>query len=843
MKHILFIYLILLARIFPVSGQTSILSPDEFLGYELGDQFTRHHKIVEYFSRLSEESAKIKLVEYGKTYEDRPLFLVYISNPKTIKEVDSFRKDNLKRTALMEGDPELDPKAIVWLSYNVHGNEASSSEASMLTTYELVSSNDPKITAWLENTIIIIDPCLNPDGHDRYVNWFRQYQIKNGIPSYLSSDHQEPWPGGRMNHFLFDNNRDWSWATQKETRARLKIYNEWLPHIHVDFHEQGHNNPYYFAPAAQPYHELITNWQRQFQGTIGKNNAKYFDENYWLYFTKEFFDLFYPGYGDTYPTFNGAIGMTYEQAGGGRAGLAVETEIEDTLTLADRIHHHHITGLATVETASTHVDELIVNFERYFQDATNNPKGKYKTFIIRPDTKNTKVRDFLDLLDRHQIQYGTGSSRKPVMAYDYISGREREINITSGDILISSRQSKSILAQVLLEPEARIVDSMTYDITAWSLPYAYGFKSFATKELVTVTPTDVEPDEKTNMEVNDGSYAYLFERESLQAYKLLSILLQKGIKVRTNLKSINVDGNLYPAGTMIITRADNMKLNEGLEKILITGSMQTGIKFVRLSSGMVSEGVDLGSSKVALIKNPKVAILTGNGVSPYSFGESWHFLEEVLEFPHMHLRTDYFHIALLKEIDVLIIPSGNYSKIISEENLKEINQWINNGGRVVAVEGALSSFRDKDSFKLKSFYSDDEKKKFKEMDKKDDPLKRFEDNDRMRLEDVIRGSIFRVKLDNSHPLAFGLDNYYTLKKSRTRYAYLEKGWNIGVIQDPGDKISGFSGNQTRDNLTKSLVFGVEPIGRGEIVYFVDNPLFRSFWYNGKMLFANALFMP
>jgi len=825
------------------AGQTTSISPGEYFGYNPGDQFTRHHKIVGYFEKLAKSSDRIKIVELVITYEDRPLILLFISNPETISNIESYRKDNLKRTGLLEGSPELDTKAIVWLSYNVHGNEASATEASVVTAYELVSGNDPKIESYIENSIIIIDPCLNPDGRERYVNWFRQKQIKNGIPWYISADHQEPWPGGRMNHYLFDNNRDWAWASQKETRHRLKVYNEWMPHVHVDYHEQGHNNPYYFAPAAQPYHELITPWQREFQNTIGQNNADYFDKNYWLYFTKEFFDLFYPGYGDTYPTFNGAIGMTYEQAGGGRAGLAVKTEVGDTLTLSDRIIHHHTTGMATIETASTHADELVENFSKYFQDADSNPNGKYKTFIIRPGNKDTKVKDLLRLLDRHQIRYGTGSTRKPLEAYNYQSGREQEITISSNDILISSKQPKSILAQVILEPEARIVDSLTYDITAWSLPYAYGFTTYASKEIVSVSPFENDSDEKAGIEVDGRPYAYLFRRESLQAYRLLTMLMKEKIRIRTNLKPITIGNASYPAGTFIITRADNMNLVGDLDKILKMGSSSTEVPIIGLSSGMVSEGIDLGSSKVALLRNTIAGILTGDGVSPYSVGECWHFLEEGLDLAHIQFNTDYFSVDLLKDIDVLILPSGYYGRIFTEESLKELRQWMNGGGRVIAISRALNSFVDKESFKLKSFYNEEEKKEFEKMDKKEDPLLRYEDSDRMRLEEVIRGSVFDVQLDNSHPLAFGLDRYYTLKRGQSRFAYLEKGWNVGVIEGPGNRVSGFSGIQTKDKTTKSLVFGVEAVGRGEIIYFVDNPLFRSFWYNGKMLFANALFMP
>src|SRR6185295_12606516 len=234
-----------------------------------------------------------------------------------------------------------------------------------------------------KNIVVVIDPCINPDGRDRYVNWFNTIVGKESNPSLNAREHDEPWPGGRTNHYNFDLNRDWAWQTQVESQQRMKLYNQWLPQIHVDFHEQGINNPYYFAPAAQPYHEAITQWERDFQVTIGRNNAKYFDANGWLYFTKEVFDLFYPSYGDTYPIYNGAIGMTYEQGGGPAGGLGVETDKNDTLTLYDRAIHHYTTSLSMIEVASLNAASLVKEFRKFFNNAVSGAVGDYKAYIIK----------------------------------------------------------------------------------------------------------------------------------------------------------------------------------------------------------------------------------------------------------------------------------------------------------------------------------------------------------------------------------------------------------------------------------------------------------------------------
>ena len=327
----------------------------------------------------------------------------------------------------------------------------------------------------LENTLVIIDPCVNPDGRDRYVNWFNQVSTSLHNPDINAKEHQEPWPGGRPNHYLFDLNRDWAWATQVESQLRLNVYNKWMPHVHVDFHEQSMNNPYYFAPAAEPYHQVISRWQRDFQTQIGKNHAaKHFDQNGWLYFTKERFDLLYPSYGDTYPTYVGAIGMTYEQAGHGRGGL-VNTDHGYELTLTDRVAHHTTTGISTVEISSNNASKLNSEFKKFF----NNEELIYKSYVLKNDHKD-KTQRLINLLDRHEIAYHF-TSEGQVRGYDYQSQREGRMAVTDRDLVIHTDQPKGKMVKVLFEPNAKLVDSLTYDITAWSIPYAHGFKALASK--------------------------------------------------------------------------------------------------------------------------------------------------------------------------------------------------------------------------------------------------------------------------------------------------------------------------------------------------------------------------
>jgi len=418
--------------VFFISSKAQLKSPEEFLGYKIGTHFTPHWKVVNYFQHVAANaSATMKLQQYGETNEGRPLLVSFISSAENIQNLENIRKNNLRlanlsvdRMAANETTP-----AIVWLSYNVHGNEASSTEAAMMTLYALVDPSNTKTKEWLKNTVVAIDPCLNPDGRDRYVNWFNSVVGKNYNASLDAREHSEPWPGGRSNHYNFDLNRDWAWQTQVESQQRIKIYNDWLPQVHVDFHEQGINNPYYFAPAAQPYHEVITPWQRDFQVTIGRNHAKYFDENGWLYFTKEEFDLYYPSYGDTYPIYNGAIGMTYEQAGHSQGGLSVVKDDGDTLTLVDRVMHHYTTSLSTIEISSQNAARLVKEFHKFFNDAVTNGVGDYKAFVIKNTPANEeRVKTFLQLMDRNKIVYNLAKGGNAT-GYNYNTRKEENFSL------------------------------------------------------------------------------------------------------------------------------------------------------------------------------------------------------------------------------------------------------------------------------------------------------------------------------------------------------------------------------------------------------------------------------
>jgi hypothetical protein len=839
MYRLITLFLLACMPMFSIA-QTNLQTPKEFLGYELGDLFVRHHEMVSYYKHVAEAVPHFQFIEYGRTNENRPLITMVISSKENMAKINEVRLNNLRRTGLESGAVTDDGTAIVWLSYNVHGNEASSLDASIKTVYDLANVNNTKTQEWLKNTVVIMDPCINPDGRERYVNNYYETTNSTPNPDIDSKEHREPWPNGRANHYLFDLNRDWAWQTQVESQQRMVLYNQWMPHVHVDFHEQGYNNPYYFAPAAEPFHPAISDWQREFQHTIGKNHAMYFDKAGWLYFTKEVFDLFYPSYGDSYPIFNGAIGMTYEQGGHSLAGLAIETEDGDTLTLNDRLTHHYTTGLSTVEITSKNAQRVTEEFKKYFTDK----REKYSSYVIKGTNNPDKITRLLKWLDLQKITYGTASSAKSGKGFDYQNNRTGTFQVSSNDIVISTNQPKSKLMTVLFEPKSMLPDSLTYDITAWSIPYVYDLKAYASTELIG-QKTYVAPNKNVSPSTDKTPYAYVAKYQSLDDLKYLAAILQKGIKARIAQKAFSIDGGDYEMGSVVITRKNNMHYDGDLNKDLMDLAQAHNRILTPVYTGFMNKGADFGSSNYYQVTAPKIALLGGPQTSSLAFGALWHYFEKEINYPVNVVYTDYFNRIDLDSYDVVVVPNGYY-RLFNEAMRKKLSGWVSAGGNLVLIGSALRSFVDKEGFGLKKYATDEDKKKVqkeKKAQKDKEVLNRYDQEERGNITEFINGAIYKTTMDNSHPLGYGYPNhYFTLKNGGAHYAYLADGGNVAVIKNASAHVSGFVGNEMTDEMNETLVFGVEQKGGGNVIYMVDNPLFRDFWENGKLLFGNAVFI-
>ena len=813
----------------------NLQSPGDFLGYELGSKFTPHYKLAAYFNYAATENPKMLRIEkYGETNEGRPLFIAIVSSPENMANLEYIRKNNLRLTGLMDDSTgSEEAPAIVWLSYNVHGNEPDCSEAAMKVLYELLNPINLQTKAWLKNIVVIIDPCVNPDGRDRYVNWITQMTGQEPDVDPDAREHNEPWPGGRTNHYNFDLNRDWAWQTQVESRQRVKKYNEWMPQVHCDFHEQEIDQPYYFAPAAEPLHEVITSWQKEFQKIIAQNHARYFDAHGWLYVTKEVFDLFYPAYGDTYPMYNGAIGMTYEEAGNAAAGVAVLKSDGDTLTLKDRIDHHYTTSISTIESASLYAGDLVKQFKKYFDLARREGVGEFKSYVLKTsDASPSQIIALKKLLDANEIRYAY-CQKQTASGYNYFTQQVETFSTETGDLVLKNKQPKSVLLKVLFEPKSKLSDSLTYDITAWSVPYAYGIPAYAVKDKMIAVQKEKTAEGKNAVPFYDSSgIAFIYPEKGFTSSKILAFLLKNKIKVRVADSGFSFGGKDYSQGSLLIIKSENNEPDKNLKEIFYRVYNELGAFPSMIPAGYNDKGLNLGSQLFRLVKKPNIVLLTGPGIVPEAAGELWFLFDRELGFPVKLANANKIGSLDFKNTDVIIMPDGDYDFLNDSSLNNTVKAWVKQGGKLIALEKATEDLSKGNwgiGLNTPGLPTDSSEHLFANKERDD-------------LSQSVSGAIFKVHLDNTHPLAYGYPDYYfTLKRNNTVFKTSKDCWPVGTL-NKNSLLSGFVGSKIKPVLKQGSDISVQTLENGSIVYFADDPVFRDFWENGKLLISNAAFI-
>jgi len=821
------------------SSQGSLVPPkDYFENY--GKEYHFHNDIMNYVKEVAKNSPNLVVQDYGKTHQGRSLNLILISSVENIQNLESIRQTNLYNTGLSETKPEKTlEKALVWCSFGTHGNEAGTTGSVPQIVYELLQKSKENPSAF-DNVVVVLDPCVNPDGYDRYIHFVKTTSSQMWIPDADHREHMETWPSGRPNHYMFDLNRDWAWQTQKESQLRLAIYNDWLPHVHADFHEMGYNSNYYFAPAVEPFHKFMTDFQRQFQLEIGKNHAHYFDSQGWLYWTREVFDLFYPSYGDTYPTYSGAVGMTYEMAGNTASGRAILLRNGDTLTVQDKIDRNTVVALSTVEKSAIEHKNVVAGFKKFYSDAQKSPQGLYKSYVLKNHPATVR---FTDLMDKNKIQYTYAKGGEKLSGYHYQTKGNKEVSVQEGDIILSAKQPKSTLLQILMEETPELSDSMTYDITAWSLPLAYGLDCYAFTSDIKVKTTQDKPKDKAITKQNKPVFSYEIVWNDLSSAQVVAALHKKGFKMRMTVKESSFGGLTVSKGTIFVHKDDNRKVVD------FETTLENELKLLAYNNyhahytGMSDIVGDLGGSHYQYIEAPRALTFSGSSVSQYSAGEVWHYFDQTLNYPLQMVDWDRIGRVQLSKFNIIILPEGWYS--IDDGTAAKLSEWVRNGGRLICIGDAVNKFRDKETLGIQKFATEEEKSASEahtEKESLDNRTQTYGDVERNYLTKMTAGAIVKNEVDNTHPLGYGLGKtYYSLRTSSTTYPYQKNMWN--VIRVPEKPVTyGFVGQELMKNLSQTSTVVMASGGRGSVIYFVDNPLFRGFWDKGLFLFSNAVFL-
>ncbi|MBC8155924.1 MAG: zinc carboxypeptidase, partial [Bacteroidetes bacterium] len=485
---------------------------------------------------------------------------------------------------------------------------------------------------------------------------------------------------------------------------------------------------------------------------------------------------------------------------------------------------------------------IMKEFGNFFDKASREPIGQFKTYVIKANGDEGRLTAIRQLLDRNLIRYGKAEKALKVTGFDYISQKtEKNVSVEAEDLVISAYQPKSTLLKILFEPKSALEDSATYDITAWALPYAYGLQTYGLTTRINPVAYVAPAPAMTTPTTSPQPYAYLAKWQSLPSVQLLAGLLKQSVKVRVNEKPFELEGQTYPAGTLLITRAGNERI-PGFDALVQTEAGRVNQRLTPVQSGFVTKGSDFGSEFVMALTAPHVGVIVGDATTATAVGEIWHYFDQDLNYPVTLIDGNALGNVNWSTLDVLVLPTGyGYGRIMTDRNLTVVKEWVRAGGKLIAMERAAAFLAGKPEFELKQKETKDDKK----SDPKKNPtdsLKRYEDRERTALSDETPGSIYRISLDTTHPLAFGITNdYYTLVQEAHNFDLLKDGWNVGYLKT-NNYVAGFAGKNAKDKLRNTLSMGVQSLGRGTVVYLADDPLFRGFWYSGKLLFGNAVFM-
>lgn len=821
--------------------RAQVPSPREVLGHALGARLTTPGEVATYAESLAASSPRVRLLRYGTTPEGRPLQLLVLGRPDRISGLDGLLASHARLSDPSLPAPEASRlarslPAVVWLSYGVHGDEGASTEAALWTAYD-VARGAPESGAALDSLIVVIDPDLNPDGRARYVSWYRQVRADPPDPSPASIEHDPPWPGGRWNHYLFDLNRDWSWGTQPETRARLAQWARFDPQVHVDFHEMSYESSYFFFPARPPFNPAYPDYTRRWAEYFGRANAEAFDRRGWLYFTAEAFDLFYPGYGDSWPSLDGAIGMTYEQAGGGRAGLVVRRRDGQLLALEERASHHRVASLATIRAAARRKTDLLLEYAAFFRSGTSGAPD----VLLVPSDHPEETRALVAELQTEGIRVERAARPFRVSATAYPGYRSRE-EFPVGTYRVPGEQSRSRLARTLLRPDVPFDSSgggFSYDVTAWSLPYAYGVEAHMVKgalpdvfrEVPTLAPTQREKAEPAAADGPVGPYGALVPPVFEAAGSLYRFLADGG-RARALERRFELDGVSWPPGTVFLPAQDSLA-----ERLRSTG---LAARTHPVSSGLSSSGVDLGTEESLVLSAPRIGVLTGPGVSPPAYGEVWYLLEKLARIPFDALPLAKLSGVSLGDYDVLVLPEA---RTVDPDTREALGRWIRRGGTLVALGGPAARVgAELGGIELGPVDSS----RVGPADSVERGLRTRAERKRDRWEESVPGDVYPLQLDGENPLAWGagLGNedgaLFALHLSRTSFRPSPEFETVAHFPADARAVAGAVNPDRLAAVARSGWLVTRRIGDGRLVLFADDPIFRLFWRSGFQLFVNAL---
>jgi len=855
--------------------ETNIPTFSQVLGYEVGERISSHAQMLQFFDALKASSPKnMKIFEYGRTWENRKLIYAVIGSEENIANLGQFESNmqdlsdarNTNKTQaqeLMKKTP-----GSTWLSYGVHGNEISSTDAAMMTAYHLLASvKDPMVTKILSNTLVFIDPLQNPDGRSRFVNRYYETIGLEDNGDRFNAEHNEPWPQGRSNHYLFDMNRDWLALTQPETKGRVKALNQYRPLVVIDLHEMGGDESYYFAPPAQPLNPHVAKSQLENITKVGINNAKYFDQFGYDYFTREVFDAFYPGYGDSWPNFYGAAASTYEV--GSSRGLNYRKKSGEILTYKQTVQKHFITSLSTAEVVADNKESFLNGFYSYQQKGIQRGEKSKQRYIILPNKRDTAGNHRLaTLLAEHGVEVKQADQAFKSCGKTYQKGAYFIDSAQPRERFISTVMNLQVdMDATFIKEQERLrnnkLDNEIYDVTAWSLPLMFNIDTVRCSSIASIDSHTITSDNVLQGKVNNpkASVAYLVPWGDMSAGRFLTAGLRAGLTIKTIDKAFTLaNKKAYPAGTLVIEIKSNAS---NISEIVQGLAKQTGAIVDGVDSSWALKGPNFGSMNAATFSAPKIAMAWDEPVSSLSAGNTRFVIERQFNYPVAAIRTHTLKYADLSFYDVLILPSGHYQGALDKAAITHIKNWVENGGVLLTLGSATRFAADgnvallnvkrelafKEQKEGKSVAPKEDKKSKKStvasrlLNSKEEMIAAIENKE--ETPDAVPGVLVNVEVDQMHWLTAGInENVIAMVTGSDIYTpiKLASGKNVAWFQNKEKLLaSGYLWDENKNQLAYKPYLIHQPTGAGMVISFTQEPTFRAYLDGLNVLLMNTIF--
>jgi len=855
----------------------AIPTVESVLDYAPGERIAWHADALRYFRALeSSQPDRVSMHRYASSWEGRELVYVVISSAENMRRIDSIKHDmqslrNAADTSRSEADSIIQSTpAVTWLSYGIHGDEISSTDASMLTAYHLLASRgDDRIDDILRESVIVIDPMQNPDGRDRFIHGF---EIAEGLvpdPDRLSAEHDQAWPSGRGNHYLFDLNRDWFAMTQPETRGRIAATQEWYPVVVVDAHEMGGNRTYFFAPGADPINPHLTDTQMENQELFGRTNANWFDRFGIDYFTRDVFDEFYAGY-SSWTMYFGATGMTYEQAGVG--GLVLRQYDGNELRYAESVRNHFVTSLATAETVANNRQKLLQDLYDYQLSAIAEGRSDgIRAYIIPQQPDQAGANKLAGQLVRQGVAIGVANADFKSCGEDYAAGSYVIDMAQPAKRLVRTLLDANVAmdSDFLAEQERRRgmgLETEIYDVTAWSVPLMMNVRAEPCSRMPTVSTTPAGPElvHAPALPDADAEVAYLVPWGEGTAIRFLSHALLEGLSVKSSDEAFTLHGTRYPAGTLIIDVADNA---DNMHQMVRDIASASGANIVAVDDSWVTDGPSLGSNKVVSHNKPDVAIAWDSPTYASSAGQARFVIERQFDYPVTTIRTARLATADLRHYEVLILPESDegYGAVLGEAGTENLRDWVSKGGVLIGLgsanqyladanidlisirrENAVVEEEDDDSSSDSSSDSDEEP----EATVEGRNLTSMSDYEKAiapesPLPDALSGVLLRAEVSPEHWLGAGVASSLNVLAWETDIytpIRLDSGVNVARFSSPDNLLaSGYMWDENRKQLAYKPFAVVQPQGRGFVIAFTQDPTIRAYLDGLNVILANAIF--